>query len=93
MNAKIREKLHNYMEDLADDALDKIYGSREEYCRCDKCRLDVLSRVLNRMPPKYVVTQKGGAFVKLQCLEAQFKADITREAVKALDLVALAPRH
>ncbi|MFA5937611.1 MAG: late competence development ComFB family protein [Candidatus Paceibacterota bacterium] len=93
MNAKIREKLHNYMEDLAEDVLEEIYSKHKEYCQCDKCRLDVLSRILNRVPPKYVVTLKGGAFTKLQGLELQFRADITREAVKALDLVALTPRH
>ena len=81
------------MEDLVEETLERFYTDDSRYCKCDKCQLDVMTRVLNRLPPTYVVTLKGNAYTKLASLEEQFKADVDREAVKALNAVTRNPRH
>jgi competence protein ComFB len=81
------------MEDLVEETLERFYADDNRYCKCYKCQLDVMTRVLNRMPPKYVVSLKGSAYTKLAGLEEQFKADVDREAVKALNAVARNPHH
>jgi len=85
-------KLHNYMEDIVSNNLE-IIMEREEMCKCEKCRLDVMALALNRLPPKYVVTQKGGIYTRLKELELQFKADVIREIVKAIEVVKRNPQH
>ncbi|OQX80774.1 MAG: competence protein ComFB [Candidatus Omnitrophica bacterium 4484_70.1] len=85
-------KLHNYMEDIVSNNLE-IIMEREEMCKCEKCRLDVMALALNRLPPKYVVTHKGGIYTRLEELELQFRADVIKEIVKAIEVVKKNPQH
>jgi len=86
-------RLHNYMEDMAQETYEDLLAQGEKFCGCDKCRMDVLAMVLNKLPPKYIVTQKGAAYTKLQSLNMQFKTDVLKEMVKAFAVVAKHPRH
>jgi len=86
-------KLHNYMEDMVQETYEDLLAQGQKFCGCDKCRMDVLAMVLNKLPPKYVVTQKGAAYTKLQALNLQFKTDVLKEMVKALNIVSKKPRH
>ena len=89
----MKMRCHNYMEDLVEDSLERFYAEETRYCSCGKCRGDAAAWVLNRLPPKYVVTLKGGAFTKLEALELQFRADVDKEIVNALNRIAKNPRH
>lgn len=86
-------QLHNYMEDMVLETYEDLLSQGQKFCGCDKCRMDVLALVLNKLPPKYIVTQKGAAYTKIQSLNMQFKTDVLKEMVKAFSLVAKQPRH
>lgn len=85
--------VYNYMEDIVHDALDGLLAEKENICKCEKCRLDMIAWALNRLPPKYVVTEKGRIFTKLQEVDVQFRADVIRELTKAIAHVTKNPQH
>jgi competence protein ComFB len=53
----------------------------------------MLAYALNRLPPKYVVTDLGGVYTKLYQFKAQAKADATVLLVEAARVVKANPRH
>lgn len=86
-------KLYNHMEKAVLNILDRILESQDNLCRCEKCRLDIAAIALNNLPSKYVVTNKGELYTKVQEMEIQFEADIIREITKAIEIVSKNPRH
>jgi competence protein ComFB len=86
-------EIYNYMEDIVRDSLDSLLAERQDICKCEKCRLDMSAWALNRLPPKYVVSNKGRVFTKLQEVQVQFKADVIRELLAAIANVSKNPQH
>lgn len=86
-------EVYNYMEYIVHDALEDILKSRQDVCKCERCRLDMQAWALNRLPPKYVVTEKGRVFTKLQEVEVQFRADVLREVTRAVSQISKNPSH
>ena len=89
----MEKELKNYMEIVVRETVDKLLASRKDICDCDHCRMDITAIVLNRMPARYIVTDKGRIMVKLKETEVQFQVDILREIVRALGIVQKNPRH
>ncbi len=58
-------KVHNIMEEQVYDRVTRLYEQVQKTkaswltCSCEHCQLDTLSYVLNRVPPKYVVSGRG----------------------------------
>lgn len=86
-------EIYNYMEDIVHDSLDTLFSEKQDICKCEKCRLDIVACALNRLPPKYVVSNKGRVFTKLQEVQVQFKADVIRELLSAIAHVSKNPQH
>ena len=86
-------EVYNYMEYIVQDALEDVVKNKDEICKCQKCRMDMQAWALNRLPPKYVVSEKGRVFTKLQEVEIQFRADVLREVTKAIAQVGKNPNH
>jgi competence protein ComFB len=86
-------ELHNYMEDIIENVLSTILEQKQDICKCEKCKLDVVALALNKLPSKYVVTDKGRVYTKLTELELQFKADVVKEVTKAINIVKSKPQH
>ena len=86
-------EIHNYMEDVVKDTLEELILKRENICKCEKCKFDMIAWVLNRLPAKYVVSDKGRIFTKLQEVEIQFRADVVRELTKAISHISKNPQH
>ncbi|OGX24399.1 MAG: hypothetical protein A3J51_00570 [Omnitrophica WOR_2 bacterium RIFCSPHIGHO2_02_FULL_45_21] len=84
---------YNYMEYIVTDELEKLLPSAEALCKCQKCKLDITVWVLNRLPPKYVVSEKGRMYTKLGEQNMQFRVDVIRELTKAILYVSKNPRH
>jgi len=59
----------------------------------ERMRLDVMAYALNRLPPKYVATQRGHVYTRVQELRQQFRTDIVVELTKALQLVMANPNR
>lgn len=85
--------IRNYLEEAVSSYLSEALQDDTEFCKCDKCRLDVMALALNDLKPKYVVTDKGYVFVKASELEAQFRADTVIAVRKAMKIVKENPRH
>ncbi|MDD2703128.1 MAG: late competence development ComFB family protein [Candidatus Omnitrophica bacterium] len=86
-------KIHNYMEDMAADKLEEILSEKDDICKCQKCRFDMIVWALNHLPPKYVVTEKGRMYTKLIEQDVQFRVDIVKELTKAVLRVSRNPSH
>jgi len=86
-------KIRNYMEDVVSDLLDELLHGRKDICQCQKCKCDMMVWALNRLPPNYVVTEKGRLYTKLSEQGIQFKADVVKELTKAIQRVSKNPMH
>ncbi len=85
-------KVKNYMETLVYDALDGILD-KMDMCKCEKCKLDVIAIALNALPPKYVATENGMFYTKLQLLQEQFNVNVFTAIANAAVIVKGIPRH
>lgn len=86
-------KIYNYMEFIVSDELEKLLISIEDICKCQKCKLDINAFALNRLPPKYIVSEKGRIYTKLDEQNVQFRVDVIREITKAILYVSKNPKH
>jgi competence protein ComFB len=86
-------KIRNYMEDMVSDKLEELLAEKDDICKCQKCKLDMMVWALNRLPPKYVITEKGRLYTKLTEQEIQFRADIVKELTRAIQRVIKNPNH
>ena len=84
--------MKNYMEDIV---AEKVPTMLKELgvCDCQRCRLDVMAFVLNKIPPKYVVTLKGNIYAKLALLQSQFDVDLITHITRAAVMIQENPRH
>ena len=85
-------RLKNYMEDMVQSKLPQVL-ERMDVCKCERCQLDIMAYVLNKLPPKYVVTTKGTMYAKLLLLQSQFEADVVTGITQAAAVIDAAPRH
>ena len=86
-------KIQNYMEDVVQDELEILLSERENICKCQKCKYDMMVMTLNRLPPQYVITNRGRLYTKLTEQEAQFKADVVKELTKSILKVSRNQQH
>jgi len=87
-----KTELKNLMEILVECKYEEVKDALE-VCTCDQCRLDVLSYALNRLPAKYVVTDKGEALAKVSSMSLQFDSDILCALTMGAKIVREHPRH
>ena len=86
-------ELTNYMEGVVTAYVDEVTAGDPDFCRCPRCRLDVIAIALNDVKQKYVVTTKGLAYARMGELQAQFKADTIVAVTRAMRIVKAHPRH
>ena len=81
------------MEKIVRDIVEDLFSMEEmDICKCDKCKADVIALALNNLPPKYVVTEKGRIFTELEAYTFQFRADVLKAVVEAMEIVRKNPR-
>ena len=87
-------KLLNYMEEAAQRTLDELLvePSNGQLNLNEVQKLDILAYALNRLPPRYVVTDKGHLFTRVDELRQQFKTDLIVELTKAIHFINSNPR-
>ena len=84
--------LKNYMEEAVQEKLPTII-KQMGLCDCSRCKYDMMAYVLNKLPPKYVVTNKGSLFAKLDIIQSQMDTDILSHLVQAAKIVKDRPNH
>jgi competence protein ComFB len=88
-------EIHNTNEDIVFTTISEICasiekkGNPDKLCLCDQCRIDVACFVLNRIPPYYIVSNRGAARIKQETISRQQKdADIVSLVFEALKRVS-----
>lgn len=85
--------IKNYMEKLVEDEMESYLATLKGICLCDRCKKDIMAYALNNLPPKYVVTEKGYIYEKIDEMRQQFKVDVLLYVVKAVEIVSKNPNH
>jgi competence protein ComFB len=87
-------QLINFMEEAVNRVLDDLL--KEPTYRSgqfdEKTKLDIMAYTLNHLPPRYVVSEKGHLYTRVDELRQQFKTDIIVELTKAINQVKANPR-
>lgn len=85
--------LKNYMEIVVEELLPSVLQEHKLKCDCDRCIEDIKAITLNALEPKYVVSEKGVLYTKLNEFSSQFKADVVRSMMVAIGKVEERPSH
>lgn len=85
-------ELINYTEIMVKEQLEEVTMS-SEVCRCEQCKLDIMAIALNNLPPRYVVTEKGRIFSKVQAFNVQMSVDVVGAITDAVNKVKGKPNH
>lgn len=83
----------NCMEDFVIDRFDEITKQIPLRCDCDICKTDIILLALNNLKPRYVSTERGDMYTRLDLYERENNLDIMCEVAKAIKLVGENPRH
>ena len=84
--------LRNLTEDIVISELDSMIN-KLDCCKCDKCRLDIASYALNRLPAKYIATTQGELMSKISIIDNDFRMRVATELSKGAQVVKKNPRH
>ncbi|MDP4094591.1 MAG: late competence development ComFB family protein [Bacillota bacterium] len=85
-------QLKNYMEEIVFNLIKEVLEDIN-MCTCEKCIQDIAAIALNDLPPKYIVTEKGELYSKINALKQQFEVDVIAAITKAAVIVKRRPRH
>lgn len=86
------QDVKNIMEDIVYEKMNSIIDSLG-CCTCEKCKADIIAYVLNHVTPRYVASEKGELFSKVQELNQNSNTDILMKIVSAAELIKERPRH
>jgi competence protein ComFB len=86
-------ELRNYSEKVVRDVLEELLSKRNDICKCEKCRLDMMAIALNNLPPQYYLSNKGEVFSKLASSYSEMRIKVLTEVTKALMQVQKLPSH
>ena len=90
--------VHNMMEEIItkhiNDLYDNIKSANSAWltCDCKNCRLDTISYVLNRIPPKYVVSGRGVTHSAEILKNNQLLADINALGLDGIRIISSTKR-
>lgn len=51
--------IHNTTEDIVIKYLDELLESKQNICKCDQCKKDMICYALNRVKPMYLISSRG----------------------------------
>ncbi|NLP45904.1 MAG: late competence development ComFB family protein [Epulopiscium sp.] len=83
----------NYMEQVVNELLPTVMEKYPDLKWDSDCVSDIKAIALNNLRPRYVATQKGEVYVKVDTISAQAKAKILSEITKAAEIVKQNPRN
>ncbi|NLL04536.1 MAG: late competence development ComFB family protein [Clostridiaceae bacterium] len=85
-------QIKNYMEEIVFSLINEVLEDIN-VCNCEKCILDIAAIALNDLPSRYIVSEKGELYSKINSLRQQFEVDVISAITKAAVLVKRSPRH
>ncbi|MBD5540613.1 MAG: late competence development ComFB family protein [Lachnospiraceae bacterium] len=84
------EGLTNLMEKTVLNKIDQLWKNTD-YCKCDKCRLDIATYALNRLPAQYVQSLKGKVFYQFEATQIQPDIEVTVVVSQGIEIVGKSP--
>ena len=84
---------HNCMEDIVEDKMDEVLASFPGCCKCESCRQDIAVITLNNLRPRYVSTEKGQIFARIEESTQQAEIEVLRQLMLAVEIVSKHPHH
>lgn len=90
--------VQNLMEAIVESEVNKLYEQAKKEkaawltCDCPNCRMDTICYVLNRIPPKYVVSSRGITHVVGKWDNHQISADLDTIAFEGMKIVSSTKR-
>lgn len=85
--------LKNYMEDVVNQVYDEYLQQNPDFCKCGRCRQDMLALALSHLRGKYAVSPEGEIFAKISREDRQVRADALLAIVEAAKTVSNYPNH
>lgn len=85
--------IRNFMEDAVAHQLDSVLAKYPDICHCEQCKSDIAALALNQLPPKYVSTERGEIFSRVNEMETQNAVEILQAILQAIAVVRAHPRH
>jgi len=86
-------KVVNIVEKAVLDSLDEVMAHKPQICKCDKCLADIVAYALNKLQPRYVVSEKGSTIAKAAYLEKNIQVALLVAVAEAIEQVNANPRH
>jgi competence protein ComFB len=86
-------KVHNIMEEYVKSRIELLYNQLNQNkpswltCDCDICRDDAISYVLNRIPPRYIVSGRGAVHNSDLLNNSQINADVDALGLEGIRLI------
>ncbi|MZP43821.1 hypothetical protein GTO89_12310 [Heliobacterium gestii] len=78
----------NVMEEIVEELLNEVFETNPNVCRdCPSCRIDITAHALNRLPPKYVVHEKGRALTRIDLRDPQIRTDILSVLAQSITVI------
>ncbi|MCL2139727.1 MAG: late competence development ComFB family protein [Treponema sp.] len=88
-------EIHNISEDIVFNSVQTIFeeikkgGNPDQLCLCKQCKLDTICFVLNRVEPRYIVSNRGITRIENDWVEKQqSEADIAALVYKGLRMIS-----
>lgn len=85
-------KSHNLMEKIVLDKLDEIWN-KFDGCKCERCKDDILACTLNHIPPRYVVSNEGELYARVERLSADSELELVKIISQSINVVSANPSH
>lgn len=86
-------KVINILEEVAWEVLQEHWDRLAIPCKCEQCKGDIYAIMMNGLPPRYVTTNSGRVFIKLEYMNEQSITNVLCQLARAADTVAAKPSH
>lgn len=83
----------NVMEKLVDEEFPVVMQKFPDACCCAQCLSDIKALALNKLKPRYVSTDRGDLFERVNISDMMIKVDALRAMTEAAEKVTNNPRH
>lgn len=89
------EKLKNMIEEIAREYLNNALILHYDICTCQKCRQDMLSLAVAKIPPEYISLCPGEEAPRelRAAIRDKYKGEIVKELMQAIGVVSQNPGH
>lgn len=86
--------IKNFMEDAVKDVVEILLRDRNDICKCIQCRTDIIAFALNRLPPRYVVSERGLTHAFLEQLQnSKWDQDIISVVNLGIEIISKRTRE